>query len=112
MRCSTASRRAGSMHPANDRRPEARVVNGQEWAAEFTLSRVFAAPRDVMFRIWTDPQYVRLWWGLDGTTNPICELDVRVGGRWRIDMRTADGTVYRNGGEYLEVVENERLVST
>ena len=39
----------------------------------------FDAPRDMMFRIWTDPQYVQLWWGLEGTTNPVCELDVRVG---------------------------------
>ena len=96
------------MRPASNRRERP----SEEWVAEFTLSRVFDAPRDMMFRIWTDPQYVQLWWGLEGTTNPVCELDVRVGGSWRIDMRMANGTVYQNGGEYLEVVENERLVST
>lgn len=96
------------MRPASNRREQP----ADEWVAEFTLSRVFDAPREQMFRIWTDPHYVRLWWGLEGTTNPVCELDVRVGGSWRIDMRMANGTVYRNGGEYLEVVENERLVSS
>ena len=89
---------------ANDR--------ADEWQAEFTLTRVFDAPRELVFRIWTDPKYVALWWGIEGATNPECELDVRPGGRWRIDMRTASGTVYQNGGMYLEVVDNRRLVST
>ena len=92
------------MTRANDR--------ADEWQAEFTLTRLFAAPRELVFRIWTDPKYVALWWGVEGATNPVCELDVRPGGRWRIDMRTAGGAVYRNGGVYLDVVENRRLVST
>jgi uncharacterized protein YndB with AHSA1/START domain len=92
------------MIPANDQ--------AEAWPAEFTISRVFDAPRDLVFRIWTDPKCVALWWGIDGATNPRCELDVRPGGRWRIDMRTPGGTVYPNGGVYLEVVENRRLVST
>lgn len=83
-----------------------------EWQAEFTLTRVFDASRELVFRIWTDPKYVALWWGIEGATNPVCQLDVRPGGRWRIDMRTAGGTVYQNGGMYLDVVENQRLVST
>jgi len=89
---------------ANDR--------ADEWPAEFTLTRVFEARRELVFRIWTDPKYVALWWGVEGATNPVCELDVRPGGRWRIDMRTAGGTVYPNSGTYLEVIENRRLVST
>lgn len=89
---------------ANDRANEDR--------AEFRLTRVFSAPRDLVFRIWTDPKYVAIWWGIEGSTNPVVELDVRPGGRWRIHMHTANGAVYQNGGTYLEVVENERLVST
>lgn len=80
--------------------------------ATLTLTRTFDAPRALVYRLWTDARYVALWWGIDGSTNPVCVLDVRPGGRWRIDMRTASGTVYPNGGEYLEVVENERLVYT
>lgn len=56
-----------------------------EWQAEFTLTRMFAAPRDLVFRIWTDSKYVALWWGVDGATDPVCELDARPGGRWRIE---------------------------
>lgn len=77
---------------------------------EFTLSRVFDAPRHLVYRVWTDPKYVALWWGIEGATNVRCELDVRPGGAWRIDMRTAGGTVYPNGGVFLEVIANERLV--
>lgn len=79
-------------------------------ARSFELVRVFDAPRDVVYRIWTDPAYVALWWGVSGATNPRCELDVRVGGAWRIDMLSPGGTLYPNHGTYLEVVENERLV--
>src|SRR5262245_34419576 len=53
-------------------------------AHEFGLTRVFDAQRDLVFKVWTDPRYVALWWGVDGATNPHCELDVRVGGAWRI----------------------------
>lgn len=79
-------------------------------APEITITRVFHAPRDLVFRVWTDPSYVAQWWGVDGSTNPVCELDVRPGGSWRIDMRTPDGMVYPNRGVYLDVVENERIV--
>lgn len=74
------------------------------------LTRLFDGPPDLVFRIWTHPPLVALWWGVEGATNPVCELDVRPGGRWRIDMLTASGRVYRNEGVYLDVVENERLV--
>lgn len=51
-----------------------------------------------------------MWWGIAGATNARCELDVRVGGAWRIEMRTADATILPNGGKYLGVVANQRLV--
>jgi uncharacterized protein YndB with AHSA1/START domain len=85
-------------------------VNEGAATREFELTRVFDAPRPLVFKVWTDPRYVASWWGIDGATNPVCELDVRPGGAWRIDMRTATGVIYPNGGVFLEVVENERLV--
>lgn len=77
-----------------------------------TITRIFDAPRTVVFKVWTLPEYVSQWWGISRSTNPVCELDVRPGGQWRIDMRTAEGIVYPNQGRYLEVVENERIVYT
>ena len=76
----------------------------------FLIERRFRAPPDMVFRLWTEPAYVTLWWGIEGATIPYCELDVRPGGRWRIDMRAPGGTVYRNEGEYLDVVPCELLV--
>ena len=81
-------------------------------STEIAITRAFAAPRDLVFKIWTDPAYVALWWGLNGARNIVHQMDVRPGGRWRIDMLVASGTNYPNGGQFLEVVENERLTYT
>ncbi len=78
----------------------------------FTITRTFDAAPHLVFELWTDPQYMSLWWGIKGATNPLCELDVRPGGKWRIDMRTPDGQIYTSQGEYLEVIEDQLLVFT
>ncbi len=78
--------------------------------AGMTITRVFKASRSLVYTLWTDPKYVALWWGIEGTTNPVCEMDVRPGGEWRVDMRTGSGAIYPNRFEFLEVVDNERLV--
>jgi uncharacterized protein YndB with AHSA1/START domain len=79
---------------------------------EITMTRVFDAPRELVFKAWTDPEQLARWWGPHGFTNPVCETDPRPGGRWRIDMRGPDGTIYPNKGRYLEVVVPERIVYT
>jgi len=75
-----------------------------------TMVRVFDAPRELVFRAWTDPEHLAQWWGPHGFTNPVCEVDLRPGGAWRIDMQGPDGTIYPNKGIYQEVVVPERLV--
>ena len=79
---------------------------------ELVLTRVFDAPRELVFKAWTDPKQVAQWWGPHGFTNPVCDLDVRPGGAIRIHMRGPDGTVYPMTGVYNEVVEPGRLVFT
>jgi uncharacterized protein YndB with AHSA1/START domain len=71
---------------------------------EIRVERVFDAPREHVFRVWTDPDLIPEWWG-DGTV--VEELDLRPGGRWR--FQTAHGAVE---GEFREVAEPERLVQT
>ena len=71
---------------------------------EIRVERLFDAPRDHVFSVWTDPALIPEWWG-DGTV--VEEMDVRPGGRWR--FRTAYGPVE---GEYREVIAPERLVQT
>jgi uncharacterized protein YndB with AHSA1/START domain len=79
---------------------------------ELILTRIFGAPRSLVFRAWTDPQHMARWWGPRGFTNPVCELDVRPGGLIRIDMRGPDGTIYPMKGVFHEIVEPRLLVFT
>ncbi len=76
------------------------------------ITRVFDAPRELVFKAWTDPKHVAQWWGPKGFTNPVCELDVRPGGAIRIDMRGPDGVLYPMKGVFHEIVEPARLVVT
>jgi uncharacterized protein YndB with AHSA1/START domain len=77
---------------------------------EIVLTRVFDAPRELVFQAWTDPKHVAQWWGPQGFTNPVCELDVRPGGAIRIVMRGPAGVEYPMTGVYREMVPPERLV--
>lgn len=79
---------------------------------ELVLTRVFDAPRELVFRAWTEPEHLAEWWGPKGFTNPVCEADPRPGGEWRICMRAPDGTDYWCGGVYREVAPPERYVAT
>jgi uncharacterized protein YndB with AHSA1/START domain len=77
---------------------------------ELITTRIFDAPREVVFRAWTDPERLKRWWGPKGFTSPVCEVDVRPGGTIRIDMRAPDGVVYPMTGVFHEIAEPERLV--
>src|ERR1700689_2694515 len=77
---------------------------------ELVLTRTFDAPRELVFKVWTDPKHVALWWGPHGFTTIVQEMDVRPGGAWRHSMRAPDGNSYPFNGEYVEVVAPERLV--
>lgn len=74
------------------------------------ITRVFDAPRELVFKAWTDPKHVAQWWGPRGFTIPVCELDVRPGGIMLIHMRGPDGVVYPLMGVYQEIVAPERIV--
>ena len=77
---------------------------------ELVITRIFDAPRELVFRAWTEPQHLARWWGPKDFTNPVCELDLRPGGAILIHMRSPDGTLYPNKGVFQEIVEPERLV--
>ncbi|MBV9329549.1 MAG: SRPBCC domain-containing protein [Chloroflexi bacterium] len=74
------------------------------------FERVFDAPRELVFDMWTTPEHVALWWGPDGFTNTIEAMDVRPGGEWRFIMHGPDGVDYPNHIVFREVVRPERLV--
>lgn len=78
--------------------------------AELVLTRTFDAPRELVFKVWTDPKHLEQWWGPHGFTTKIREMDVKPGGHWRYAMRGPDGNDYPFDGVYVEVIEPERLV--
>ena len=81
-------------------------------AGEMILTRVFDAPRELMWTLWTEPEHIRKWWGPKGFTLPGCEMDFRTGGAYRFVMRGPDGLDNPFHGVYREIVRNERIVFT
>ncbi len=77
---------------------------------EATMRRTVRAPRAMVWRAWVEPEQLRRWWGPRGFTNPVCELDPRVGGAIRIHMAAPDGTIYPMTGAYEALEPPERLV--
>lgn len=77
---------------------------------EIVLSRVFNAPRELVFKAWTDAQHFSKWFGPKGFVTTVHEADTRVGGVWRFDMKAPDGTVFPNRIVYLEIKAPELLV--
>ena len=75
------------------------------------ITRIFDAPRALVWKAWTDPQFVMQWWGPKGFTSPACKIDFRVGGQYLYCMRAPDGHEYWSGGEYSEIIALEKIVS-
>jgi uncharacterized protein YndB with AHSA1/START domain len=79
---------------------------------ELVLTRLIDAPREKLFRAWTEPALLKQWFAPLPWTTPVVELDPRPGGACLMVMRGPDGNEFPNRGVYLEVVPNERLVFT
>ena len=80
-----------------------------------TIERIFDAPVDLIWQMWTDPEHFKAWYGPDGATIPVAKMDVHIGGTRLVcmEMQTPNGAMQMwFTGEYREVVENERLVYT
>ena len=76
------------------------------------IERIFDAPRELVWRAWTEPEHFMRWYGPQGMTLPSCEIDFRVGGRHLFGMRSPDGQEYWSSGVYREIVPLERFVFT
>ncbi|MGE8151307.1 SRPBCC family protein [Pseudomonas vancouverensis] len=84
----------------------------QKAPIELSISRLIDAPRQKVFRAWTEPGLLAQWWGPHGMTTPVCDMDLWVGGQFRTLMRAPDGAEYPTMGVFLEIVAPERLVFT
>jgi len=78
--------------------------------AVIVMSRIYDAPRDIVWEVMTEAKHVAQWWGGPGYTNPVCEMDVRPGGRWRHVMRFPDGHELHVEFVFLEVDKPKKLI--
>lgn len=77
---------------------------------EIRMSRLLQAPIALVWEVWTDPEHIKNWWGPDGFTNTISQMDMRENGEWNLVMHGPDGTDYRNKSIFKEVVKHKRIV--
>lgn len=91
---------------------------GNQQNRELTITRVFHAPRELVFQAWTDPELLSQWWGPRGVTTPICEIDAHAGGHLHIEMLAGDelgelkGQRWPMEGTIEEILKPERIVYT
>jgi uncharacterized protein YndB with AHSA1/START domain len=77
---------------------------------EIVSTRVSDAPRELIWRAWTDPQHLTHWWRPKGFTSTFQDFDMRPGGTWRFVLHRPDGKDYKNEIVYQEIVRPERIV--
>jgi uncharacterized protein YndB with AHSA1/START domain len=79
---------------------------------ELLITRVFDAPRERVWKAWTDPNEIKKWWGPEHFTAPSIESDLQVGGKYLYCMRSPDGQDFWSTGTYREIVPLEKIVAT
>jgi uncharacterized protein YndB with AHSA1/START domain len=81
-------------------------------STELTITRIFDAPRELVWKVWTEPKYIKRWWGPKDFTSPVIKNDLRVGGRYLYSMRSPEGQEFWSTGVYREIVRPEKIVFT
>ena len=79
---------------------------------EVVLTRIFDAPKELVFKALTTPELLKRWFGPHGHSLVVCEVDLRVGGAWRFVLEGPDGNTMGMSGKYLEIVPSDRTVHT
>ena len=92
--------------------PDASNAPTSSTQQELVIERVFDAPRELVWRAWTEPEQVMRWWGPNGFTCTHCEIDLRMGGKFLNCMRSSEGQDIWSTGVYREIVPLERIVCT
>lgn len=77
---------------------------------ELIITRILDAPRELVWKAWTDVKHIEQWWGPKGFTNPVCEWDAKTGSKIYIEMKAPDGVIYPMDGEFGEIKLHEKIV--
>jgi uncharacterized protein YndB with AHSA1/START domain len=86
------------------------TVNRQE--REIIMERTFDAPRELVWKVWSDPKLIPQWWGKSAQETTVDKLDFKPGGRWRFVVRDSGGTEFGFNGEFREIVAPQKVVYT
>jgi uncharacterized protein YndB with AHSA1/START domain len=86
--------------------------DGSQNKKEFIITHLFDAPREFVFKAWTDPKHIMQWWGPKGFTAPHIRIDLRPNGHYHYCMRSSDGKEYWSGGIFKEIDAPKRIVCT
>ncbi len=78
--------------------------------SEIISTRIINAPRERVYSAFSNPQHLKNWWGPVGFTNTFYEFDLHAGGKWKFTMHGPDGANYENESDFVEIVENEKIV--
>jgi uncharacterized protein YndB with AHSA1/START domain len=95
--------------PASDTASKHRAAPAEQTVV---IERTFDAPRDLLWKAWSDPEQAKNWWGPNGFTAPVIELDARPGGKWRAMMRSPDRKELWQHGVYREIIPPEKISFT
>jgi uncharacterized protein YndB with AHSA1/START domain len=79
---------------------------------DLTITRIFNAPVELVWKSWTDPELAKRWWGPKDFTAPVIRIDLRVGGKYLYDMRSPDGQDFWSTGVYREIIQFKKMVIT
>jgi len=77
---------------------------------QLSISRTLKAPIALVWEVWTNPEHIAQWWGPNGFTNTIQQMDFKEGGEWKLTMHGSDGTNYPNRSIFKEIVPHKKIV--
>ena len=77
---------------------------------EIRISRLLNAPIELVWKVWTDPDHIKQWWGPNGFSNTITKMEIKPGGEWDLVMHGPDGTDYKNKSVFKEIVRHKKIV--
>lgn len=100
------------MVESHDRLSDLVVRMGPEGPRELVITRHFDAPRALVWKAWSEPEYVKRWWGPQHFTSPVCQIDFRVGGRYLFSMRSPEGQEFYSTGVYQKIEPMDEIVYT
>ncbi len=87
-------------------------TNQNQTTNELIIKREFNAPKEVIWKAWTEPEHCKKWWGPRNYTSPVCKIDIRIGGKYLSSMRSDDGVENWSTGVYREIIPSKKLVFT